>query len=107
MIVDDESAFRRAIRIALRTRGHDVIEACSGRDALSLLETEMPALILLDWQMPGLDGLETCRAIRASFDIPIVMVTSRGESGRGQAMAAGATGYVTKPFGLDELLAYL
>lgn len=82
-----------------------MIEAANGLDALTLLGAESPELIFLDWQMPGFDGLATCRAIRASSDVPIVIVTSHRECGRDQAFAAGATGYITKPFALDELLA--
>jgi DNA-binding response OmpR family regulator len=107
LIVDDENGFRRAIRIALHARGHQVIEAANGLDALTLLRAELPELILLDWQMPGFDGLATCRAIRASSDVPIVIVTSHAECGRDRALAAGATGYITKPFALDELLAHV
>lgn len=105
--MDDESGFRRAIRIALHARGHQVIEAANGLDALALLGAELPELILLDWQMPGLDGLATCRAIRASSDVPIVIATSHRQCGKDQAFAAGATGYITKPFALDELLTHV
>lgn len=104
LIIDDEPRFRRALRLALDARGHEVIEAESGVDALASLQSRVPHVILLDWQMQGLDGLQMCRAIRASFDVPIIMVTSRDTSGRDQALAAGAVDYITKPFELDELL---
>ena len=105
LIVDDEPQFRRGLRIALAARGHDVREAASGADALTMLRADTPQLILVDWQMPGLDGLQTCRAIRRWLNIPIIMVTSRNQSGREQALAAGADDYVTKPFELDFLMA--
>ena len=104
LIVDDEPQFRRVLRIALGTRGHDVREAASGRDALELLHDDPAQLVLVDWQMPGLDGLQTCRAIRGWLDVPIIMVTSRDQKGRDLALAAGAIDYVTKPFDLDYLV---
>jgi len=84
-----------------------VAEAISGEDALTRPEGDALQLILLDWQIPGLDGLETCRAIRASFNVPVIMVTSREKSGREQALAAGAVDYVTKPFELRDLLSHV
>jgi DNA-binding response OmpR family regulator len=107
LIIDDDVGFRRALKLALRASGHEVMEAGTAPEALASLETQIPQLILLDWQMPGLDGLQTCRAIRANFDVPIIIVTARGENGRGQALAAGAVDYVTKPFELGELLAHV
>jgi two-component system KDP operon response regulator KdpE len=107
LIVDDEPQFRRVLRIALGTRGYDVREAASGADALAILRSDPAQLVLVDWQMPGLDGLQTCRAIRAWSDVPIIMVTSRDQKGRDQALAAGADDYVTKPFKLDELMAHV
>lgn len=104
LIVDDEAQFRRVLRIALATRGHDVREAASGADALAILHADPAQLVLLDWQMPGLDGLQTCHAIRAWSNVPIIMVTSRDQNGRDQALAAGACDYVSKPFELDRLI---
>ena len=105
LIVDDEPQFRRVLRVALSTRGHDVREATSGTDALAILHTDPAQLILLDWQMPGLDGLQTCRAIRECLNVPIIIVTAYDQNGRDQALAAGADDYVTKPFQLDYLMA--
>jgi len=104
LIVDDEPQFRRVLRIALVARGHQVREAASGKDALELLRTDVPQLVLVDWNMQGLDGLQTCRAIRTWLSIPIIMVTSHSQNGRDQALTAGADDYVTKPFEIDYLL---
>jgi len=111
LIIDDEAAFRRALRLALGASGHEVIEAATGAEALEYLRTQVPELILLDWQMPGLDGLQACRAIRSACAAPIIMLTGRplgpDKSCRGQALAAGAVDYVTKPFELSDLLAHV
>ncbi len=82
-------------------------EAASGTDALRILREHPPQLVLVDWQMPGLDGLQTCRAIRGWLSIPIIVVTSKDQDGRDQALAAGADDYVTKPFELDYLMAHV
>ncbi|HXK05316.1 MAG TPA: response regulator [Verrucomicrobiae bacterium] len=104
MIIDDERGFRRALKLALCASGHEVTEAASGPEALTILRAAIPELILLDWRMPGLDGLQICRVIRSEFDVPVIVVTSRDSSGRNRALAAGASDYVSKPFGLDQLL---
>lgn len=104
LIVDDEAHFRRVLKIALMGLGHDVEEAASGTEALAALRVHIPELVLVDWQMPGLDGLQTCQAIRSRLKIPIIMVTSKGLNGRDQALAAGADEYVTKPFELAHLM---
>ena len=104
LIVDDETQFRTALRIALAARGYDVREAASGADALAILHADTPQLVLVDWNMRGLDGPQTCRAIREWWNIPIIMVTSRNQNGKNQALAAGADDYVTKPFELDDLM---
>ena len=107
LIVDDEPQFRRVLRVALAARGHEVREAANGADALDILRSKPSELVLVDWQMPGLNGLETCRAIRGWLKVPIIMVTSKGQNLREQALAAGADDYVTKPFELDHLMAHV
>jgi two-component system, OmpR family, KDP operon response regulator KdpE len=106
LIVDDEPQIRRVLRTTLISQGYTVAEARTGDEALEQIRNERPDLILLDVNMPGISGLETCREIRSSSDIPIIMLTVRGsEHDKVQALDAGADDYVTKPFGSEELMA--
>ena len=106
LVIDDEPQLRRAMRATLSGIGYTVLEAKSGEEALDQLRETQPDLILLDLNMPGIGGLETCRAIRERSDIPIVVLSVRNtESDKVQALDAGADDYVTKPFGIQELLA--
>ncbi|HTR48184.1 MAG TPA: response regulator transcription factor [Verrucomicrobiae bacterium] len=106
LIVDDESQIRRVLRTTLTSQGYTVAEAKSGDEALELIRQERPDLILLDVNMPGRSGLETCREVRSSSDIPIIMLTVRNtERDKVQALDAGADDYVVKPFGSEELTA--
>ena len=109
LVVDDERSVRDALSRALRSEGYDVQLAASGGDALGLLSEASPDVIVLDIGMPGLDGLETCRLIRAKGDgVPILMLTARsGVSDRVDGLDAGADDYLVKPFALEELLARL
>src|SRR6185437_3553857 len=111
LVVDDEPQLRRAMKATLADLGYSVIEAKTGEEALTLLRRETVDLILLDLNMPGIGGLETCRAIREaairqSNDLPIIVLSVRNtERDKVQALDAGADDYVTKPFGIQELLA--
>ncbi len=106
LIVDDEPQIRRVLRTTLTSQGYTVAEAKSGDEALEQIREERPDLILLDVNMPGRSGLETCREIRSSGDVPIIMLTVRNtERDKVQALDAGADDYVTKPFGAEELMA--
>jgi two-component system, OmpR family, KDP operon response regulator KdpE len=106
LIVDDEPQIRRVLRTTLSSQGYTVAEARTGDEALEHIRNERPDLILLDVNMPGISGLETCREIRSSSDIPIIMLTVRSsEHDKVQALDAGADDYVTKPFGSEELMA--
>ena len=106
LVVDDEPQLRRAMKATLTDLGYSVIEAKSGEDALQMLRSESPDLILLDLNMPGIGGLETCRAIRETSDVPIIVLSVRNaERDKVQVLDAGANDYVTKPFGIQELLA--
>lgn len=106
LIVDDEPQIRRVLRTTLISQGYTVAEATSGDEALDQLRTERPDLILLDVNMPGRSGLETCSEIRATSDVPIIMLTVRNtERDKVQALDAGADDYVVKPFGAEELMA--
>jgi two-component system KDP operon response regulator KdpE len=106
LIVDDEPQIRRVLRTTLTSHGYTVIEARSGDEALEQIRNERADLILLDVNMPGLSGLETCREIRRTSDVPIIMLTVRNtERDKVQALDAGADDYVVKPFGAEELMA--
>jgi two-component system KDP operon response regulator KdpE len=106
LVVDDEPQMRRVLRSALSSHGYGVVDARSGEEALQSLESERFDFVLLDMNLPGLGGLPTCRAIRASDDVPIIIVSVReSEKDKVNALEAGADDYVTKPFGIQELLA--
>lgn len=106
LVVDDEPQLRRAMRATLADLGYSVLEAKSGEEALEKLREDAPDLILLDMNMPGIGGLETCRAIRETSEVPIIVLSVRNtERDKVQALDAGADDYVTKPYGIQELLA--
>jgi two-component system KDP operon response regulator KdpE len=106
LVVDDEPQIRRVMRTALVAEGYEVSDARTGDDALNLIRSEKYDLVLLDINMPGISGLQTCREIRQGSSLPIIMVTVRNaEREKVQALDAGADGYLTKPFGVSELLA--
>ncbi len=108
LVIDDEPQLRRALRATLTSIGYTVVEAKSGEEALASLHESEPNVILLDLNMPGLGGLETCRAIRERSDLPIIILSVRNtEHDKVQALDAGADDFVTKPFGIQELLARL
>ena len=106
LIVDDDKQIRRVIRTTLAAQGYDVEEARSGEEALEKLAKQKADLVLLDINMPGAGGIETCGKIRSLFDTAIIMLTVRSdEEDKVKALDAGADDYVTKPFGMPELLA--
>ena len=106
LVVDDEPQIRRVLRSTLSSEGYDVIEAKDGQEAVDMVMRERPALILMDVNMPGMNGLEACSKIRLSFDGPIIMVTVRNsEHDKILALDSGADDYVVKPFTMGELLA--
>ena len=105
-MVDDEPQVRRALRSTLSALGFVIADAESGEAAIERVRAEKFDLILLDINMPGLSGLETCRAIRSRSDVSIIILTVRDRSlDKIEALDAGADGYVTKPFDVNELLA--
>lgn len=105
LVVDDEPQLRRALKSTLSALGFLVSDAATGEAALDKLRTEKFDLMLLDINMPGMDGIETCRAVRAKSDMGIVMLTVRGRAeDKIRALDSGADGYVTKPFDVNELL---
>jgi len=106
LIVDDAQQVRRVLRTALSSQGYTTYEAASGEEALDSIRASLPDAILLDVNMPGMGGLEACREIRRTMDVPIVMLTVRNsERDKVLALDAGADDYVVKPFGMQELLA--
>jgi two-component system KDP operon response regulator KdpE len=106
LVVDDEPQIRRVLRSTLTTQGYVITEAKTGEEALESLRKERPDLVLLDMNMPGMSGVETCREIRSACDAPVIMLTVRNaERDKVAALDAGADDYVVKPFGMEELLA--
>jgi two-component system KDP operon response regulator KdpE len=106
LIVDDAQQVRRVLRTTLSAEGYTIFEAGTGEEALESIRASVPDAILLDVNMPGMGGLETCREIRRSLDVPILMLTVRNaERDKVLALDAGADDYVVKPFGMQELLA--
>ena len=106
LVVDDEPQIRRVMRVILAGESYEVVEARSGEAALLRFREFLPDLVLLDLNMPGMSGLEACRIIRETSDVPIVVLTVRHEEEeKVEALDAGADDYVTKPFGKKELLA--
>lgn len=106
LIVDDAQQVRRVLRTALSAEGYTIFEASTGEEALESIREAAPDAILLDVNMPGMGGLEACREIRRTLDVPIVMLTVRNsERDKVMALDAGADDYVVKPFGIAELLA--
>ncbi len=109
LVADDDPIARRLLAAALAGASVEVLTAADGREALGMVETHAPAVILLDWLMPGLDGLAVCRAIRDRYSASrphIIMVTSRDSTDDVvAAFAGGADDYVTKPYDLDQLRA--
>ena len=108
LIVDDARQVRRVLRTALSAEGYTIFEAGTGEEALNAFRSSPPDAILLDVNMPGMNGLETCQEIRRHSDVPILMLTVRNtERDKVLALDAGADDYVVKPFGMQELLARL
>lgn len=104
LVVDDEPIVRDVVVRYLERDGHRTIEAATGADAQRLLERERPSLVVLDVMLPGIDGLELCRWIRSRSEVPIVMLTARGEEAdRIVGLELGADDYLTKPFSPREL----
>jgi two-component system KDP operon response regulator KdpE len=108
LIVDDEPQIRRFLRTSLSAHGYRVIEASCGREAIALTTTERPELLLLDLGLPDMDGLQVISRLREWSSVPIIVVSVRGqEAEKIAALDGGADDYVTKPFGMGELLARL
>jgi two-component system, OmpR family, KDP operon response regulator KdpE len=106
LIVDDEPNILATVAPLLRARGYEVLTAMTGRAALDTFDRDHPDLIVLDLGLPDMDGVQVCQQIRASDHVPILVLSARGAEGdKVRALDAGADDYVTKPFGIEELLA--
>ena len=108
LVVDDEPQIVRALRINLTARGYRVITAHDGTAALRAVAETKPDVVVLDLGLPDMDGNEVIAGLRGWTSVPIIVLSARGDSSdKVQALDAGADDYVTKPFGMDELLARL
>jgi two-component system KDP operon response regulator KdpE len=108
LVIDDEETIRRFLRLTLSSQGYTVVEQSSGQGGVSSTATEKPDVIILDLGLPDIDGVEVIKLIRQWTQIPIIILSVRGsESDKIEALDAGADDYLTKPFGVGELLARL
>jgi two-component system, OmpR family, KDP operon response regulator KdpE len=106
LVVDDERQITRVLKTALSSRGYGIRTAADGDEALHILQDWWPDVVITDLRMPNLDGLELCKMIRAKSQVPIIVLSVKGEEQvKVEALDAGADDYVTKPFSMDELLA--
>jgi two-component system, OmpR family, KDP operon response regulator KdpE len=106
LVVDDERQITRVLKTALSSRGYGIRTAADGDEALHIMQDWWPDVVITDLRMPNLDGLELCKTIRAKSQIPIIVLSVKGEDQvKVEALDAGADDYVTKPFSMDELLA--
>ena len=106
LVVDDEPNILGTVTPLLRARGYEVFSAMSGRAALEAVDRDKPDLIVLDLGLPDIDGVEVCRRVRETVNVPILVLSARGAEGdKVRALDAGADDYLTKPFGAEEMLA--
>ena len=106
LIIEDDEAILKLLRRGLVFEGYQVDTALDGQTGLNMARDEHPDVIILDWMLPGMDGLEVCRRLRAAGSVPILMLTAKDNiQDRVQGLDAGADDYLVKPFELDELLA--
>lgn len=106
LVVEDDETYLKVIEDALHLAGYDVTKAKDGMAALEMMGSERPDLVLLDIRLPDISGFDVCRRIRLSSQVPIIMLTAVGEEKyRVRGLDLGADDYITKPFGVDELLA--
>ena len=106
LVVDDEPQLIRVLRTGLKSRGYDVRGAADAESGLETFSEWHPDLVITDLAMPNVDGLEFCRRLRAISQVPIIVLSAKGEEKtKVEALDIGADDFVTKPFGIDELLA--
>jgi two-component system response regulator MprA len=106
LIVEDDHGIADTLRRGLIFEGYRVTVAYDGEEALNSARDRMPDLVVLDWMLPGLDGLDVCKRLRAASDVPILMLTAKDSvADRVEGLDTGADDYLVKPFAFDELLA--
>ncbi|MFQ5611760.1 MAG: response regulator transcription factor [Anaerolineae bacterium] len=106
LVIDDDAELLQLLQLILNSKGYDVVTSASGENGLSEALKEQPDLVILDFMMPVMDGVETCRQLRTLFDIPILMLTARSdEASMVRSLEAGADDYVVKPCDGSILLA--
>lgn len=109
MIVEDEAALVTLLKYNLEKQGYETVSVMDGKDVMNMAVTERPDLILLDWMLPNVQGIDLCRDIRKSYElrnIPIIMLTARGEEAdKVRGLSYGADDYMTKPYSIPELMA--
>jgi len=106
LVVDDELSIIKFLRATLKAESYEVLTAMDGAEALQNIEMELPDLMILDIMMPKVDGFEVCRRLREWSQIPIIMLSARGDEGdKVKCLELGADDYITKPFGTSELVA--
>jgi DNA-binding response OmpR family regulator len=106
LVVDDEKLYIHLLQVNLQAEGYEVLYAMNGEDALELVSSQKPDLVILDVMMPRLDGFTTCERIRQFSNVPVIMLTAKGEEqDRVKGLNVGADDYVVKPFSATELIA--
>ncbi len=104
LVIDDDPSLLRALRVGLQAGGHEVVTADNGERGISATALNAPDVVVLDLELPDLDGLAVCRAIRGWSDVPIIVLSATGaENRKVAALDGGANDYVTKPFSMPEL----
>lgn len=109
LIVEDEAGLQTLLKYNLEKQGYETVSVMDGKDVIATALAEKPSLILLDWMLPNISGIDLCREIRKNFDlrkIPIIMLTARSdEADKVKGLSFGADDYMTKPFSVPELMA--
>jgi DNA-binding response OmpR family regulator len=103
LVVDDEQAILRILSIKLKVSGYDVITAPGGREALNLVESASPDIMVLDVIMPGINGFEVLRKLRVKSELPVIVFSAKPENTQ-EALNLGANDFIAKPFNVDELV---
>lgn len=105
MIVDDDLHIRELVSVFLRNEGFDIVEAADGQEAMDTLESVQAQLVILDIMMPNMDGWELCRQLRKHYDLPLLMLTAKGETSQKiKGFELGTDDYLVKPFEPQELV---